>query len=161
MQPGPMQSMPTPFASVASASTGNSSHVPPASSVPAVGAETSDAEGQRYPPGVPAGATQPPAIAVGPPGQKMIVPPGQPGQLPPGAPGAAPSSMQAIITAQQRNNRIAPVAKPQGLDPVSLLEERENRYCSECCPKDFKYINAEVDVIIAFSYCYCLLLNKK
>lgn len=29
---------------------------------------------------------------------------------------------------QQKQNRIAPVAKPQGLDPIAILNERENRY---------------------------------
>src|ERR1041385_8416595 len=36
-----------------------------------------------------------------------------------------PASVQAAISMQQRNNRIAPVAKPQGLDPMTLLQERE------------------------------------
>ena len=26
-------------------------------------------------------------------------------------------------------NRLAPVAKPPGIDPQDLLQERENRYC--------------------------------
>lgn len=29
---------------------------------------------------------------------------------------------------QQKQNRITPVAKPGGLDPVIILQERENRY---------------------------------
>jgi hypothetical protein len=158
MQPGPLHSMPPPFPTAPSA-TGSSSQVPPAPSVPAAGAETNDTEGQRYTSGVPAGAGQPPAIA----GQKMIVPPGQPAQLPPGAPGAAPASMQAIITAQQRNNRIAPVAKPQGLDPVSLLEERENRYCLnylKCYNRGAKTCN-EIKMTEKIVCCLrSILLNK-
>lgn len=35
---------------------------------------------------------------------------------------------------QQKQNRITPVAKPGGLDPVIILQERENRYffCYVC-----------------------------
>jgi hypothetical protein len=29
---------------------------------------------------------------------------------------------------QSKQNKIAPVTKPQGLDPVVLLNERENRW---------------------------------
>ena len=36
-------------------------------------------------------------------------------------------SMQVMMTMQQKQNRITPVSKPQGLDPVELLDERENR----------------------------------
>ena len=46
----------------------------------------------------------------------------------PGGPaGSVTPSMQAMIQLQQKQNRIAPVAKPAGLDPVILLNERENR----------------------------------
>ncbi|KAK3584043.1 hypothetical protein CHS0354_018347 [Potamilus streckersoni] len=38
-----------------------------------------------------------------------------------------PPSVQAMMTMQQKQNRIAPVAKPTGLDPIELLNERENR----------------------------------
>lgn len=33
-----------------------------------------------------------------------------------------------IIQLQQKQNRITPIQKPQGLDPVELLQEREYRY---------------------------------
>lgn len=32
-----------------------------------------------------------------------------------------------MMAMQQKQNRIAPVAKPQGLDPIAILNERENR----------------------------------
>jgi SWI/SNF-related matrix-associated actin-dependent regulator of chromatin subfamily A protein 2/4 len=38
--------------------------------------------------------------------------------------------MQALMSMQQKQNRIAPVTKPVGLDPIELLNERENRYFS-------------------------------
>ncbi|XP_025109979.1 probable global transcription activator SNF2L2 [Pomacea canaliculata] len=38
-----------------------------------------------------------------------------------------PPSVQAMMAMQQKQNRIAPVAKPQGLDPIAVLGERENR----------------------------------
>ena len=56
------------------------------------------------------------------PAQKMYGPPGQPP-----VPSTFPASVQAVVAAQQRNNRIAPVNKPNGLDPLALLTERENR----------------------------------
>ncbi|XP_052257298.1 probable global transcription activator SNF2L2 isoform X2 [Dreissena polymorpha] len=39
----------------------------------------------------------------------------------------ATTSSQAMMTMQSRQNRIAPVTKPVGLDPIELLNERENR----------------------------------
>lgn len=44
---------------------------------------------------------------------------GQPQQMP---------SVQGAVALQQRNNKIAPVAKPAGLDPLILMQERENRF---------------------------------
>lgn len=37
-----------------------------------------------------------------------------------------PSSIQAMMT-MQKQSKIAPVAKPQGLNPIEILKERENR----------------------------------
>ncbi|RXN34108.1 putative global transcription activator SNF2L2 isoform X1 [Labeo rohita] len=44
-------------------------------------------------------------------------------QPPPG-----PGQPSLIIQLQQKQNRITPIQKPQGLDPVELLQEREYRY---------------------------------
>lgn len=33
-----------------------------------------------------------------------------------------------MLQMQQKQNRITPVQKPQGLDPVAILQEREYRY---------------------------------
>ncbi|ESN95813.1 hypothetical protein HELRODRAFT_86367 [Helobdella robusta] len=44
-------------------------------------------------------------------------------QVPP----PAIQSVQAAVAMQQRGNRIAPIAKPVGLDPLIMLQERENR----------------------------------
>ncbi|ESO94903.1 hypothetical protein LOTGIDRAFT_207958 [Lottia gigantea] len=38
-----------------------------------------------------------------------------------------PPSVQAMMALQQKQNRVAPVEKPKGLDPLELLNERENR----------------------------------
>lgn len=38
-----------------------------------------------------------------------------------------PSSLQAMMT-MQKQSKIAPVQKPQGLNPIDILNERENRY---------------------------------
>lgn len=43
-----------------------------------------------------------------------------------------PPSVQAMMTMQQKQNRLAPVAKPTGLDPIELLNERENRLVVFC-----------------------------
>lgn len=45
----------------------------------------------------------------------------------PQPPGQQGSSM---LQMQQKQNRITPVQKPQGLDPVAILQEREYRYVS-------------------------------
>lgn len=39
-----------------------------------------------------------------------------------------PGQTSLIIQLQQKQNRITPIQKPQGLDPVELLQEREYRY---------------------------------
>lgn len=36
-------------------------------------------------------------------------------------------STQVMMTLQQKQNRVSPVTKPQGIDPVEVLNERENR----------------------------------
>jgi len=82
------------------------------------GADTADSDAQRYQ-SVPGVGQQ---TSLSGPGQKMYGPPGQPP-----VPSTFPASVQAVVAAQQRNNRIAPVNKPNGLDPMTLLTERENR----------------------------------
>lgn len=83
-----------------------------------------DSENQRY--AVQPGTVGGPQVVMNQAGQKMPIP-GAPGQPPPPN---FPSSVQAVMSMQQRNNRIAPVNKPQGLDPLTLLQERENRVAS-------------------------------
>lgn len=60
-------------------------------------------------------------------GQLPQRPPGQQqGGSQAGPHGAAhPPSSQSVM--QQKQSKIAPVAKPQGLNPIDLLNERENR----------------------------------
>ncbi|KAL4236408.1 Transcription activator BRG1 [Mactra antiquata] len=68
----------------------------------------------------PASQTHPPGVG----GPTSTTPPQQktgPGGVPPNA------STQALMSMQQKQNRIAPVSKPAGLDPIELLNERENR----------------------------------
>ena len=94
--------------------------IPPGVAAPeAVEGDAQRVSGPPMPIGQPPAPAQPIGIS-GQPGQKMPLPSGQPP--------AFPSSVQAVMSMQQRNNRIAPVAKPQGLDPLTLLNERENRY---------------------------------
>ena len=61
--------------------------------------------------------------------------PGHPQQM--GAPSQGPMPPQQQQTPQQQSqalsaiskqNKIAPVAKPAGLDPLEMLKERENRF---------------------------------
>ncbi|XP_070196110.1 probable global transcription activator SNF2L2 [Littorina saxatilis] len=59
------------------------------------------------------------------PQQPMQQPP-QPQPMQPQQP-QPPPSVQAMMAMQQKQNRIAPVSKPQGLDPITILQERENR----------------------------------
>ena len=83
-------------------------------------ADAGEPDTQRYQ--TAPGMAQPQQPSVSGPGQKMYGPPGQPP-----VPGTFPASLQAVVAAQQRNNKIAPVNKPNGLDPMALLTERENR----------------------------------
>lgn len=59
----------------------------------------------------PPAAAQPPAAAV-------------PG---PSVPQPAPGQPSPILQLQQKQSRISPIQKPQGLDPVEILQEREYR----------------------------------
>ena len=78
-------------------------------------------------------------------------PPRMPSTQPP-----PPPSVQVMMAMQQKQNRIAPVTKPQGLDPVELLKEREHRYlwCSLllCCIHCVPPIIA-IRCFIALVYC--------
>ena len=74
-------------------------------------------------PGVPAGPGQPPK---GPPtGAPGAQPPT--GQQPVGAPGQTQKPQAQMVPGQNKPNRITPITKPGGIDPVTLLHERENR----------------------------------
>ena len=106
MQRGGMHPVQQPSFPNASAGSGHSA------------ADAAESDAQRYQ-SAPAVGQQPSAPG---PGQKMYGPPGQPP-----VPSTFPASVQAVVAAQQRNNRIAPVNKPNGLDPMALLTERENR----------------------------------
>uniref|UniRef100_A0A8C7NNY9 SWI/SNF related BAF chromatin remodeling complex subunit ATPase 2 n=1 Tax=Oncorhynchus mykiss TaxID=8022 RepID=A0A8C7NNY9_ONCMY len=73
--------------------------------------------------------------------QKLLAPPpsGRPSPAPPQAPPPGPMSGPSIthqpqgqqpspvITLQQKQNRVTPIQKPQGLDPTEILQEREYR----------------------------------
>lgn len=72
--------------------------------------------------------------------QKLSVPPpsGRPSPAPPVAPPSValpgpsvpqptPGQPAPIVQLQQKQNRISPIQKPQGLDPVEILQEREYR----------------------------------
>lgn len=72
--------------------------------------------------------------------QKLAVPPpsGRPSPAPPAAQPAAalpgpsvpqptPGQPSPVVQLQQKQNRISPIQKPQGLDPVEILQEREYR----------------------------------
>ncbi|KAM6329455.1 putative global transcription activator SNF2L2 isoform 3-T7 [Alca torda] len=72
--------------------------------------------------------------------QKLPAPPpsGRPSPAPPAAqpatampgpsvPQPPPGQPSPIVQLQQKQNRISPIQKPQGLDPVEILQEREYR----------------------------------
>uniref|UniRef100_A0A8C3MS65 Uncharacterized protein n=1 Tax=Geospiza parvula TaxID=87175 RepID=A0A8C3MS65_GEOPR len=99
----------------------------------------------------PAGAAQGPGQAPGagpPPGgplsaaapggapQKLLPPPpaGRPSPVPPAVPPASPGplrprrgSRRPALPMHPKQNRITPIQKPRGLDPVEILQEREYR----------------------------------
>lgn len=45
----------------------------------------------------------------------------------PSVPQPPPGQPSPIVQLQQKQNRISPIQKPQGLDPVEILQEREYR----------------------------------
>lgn len=55
--------------------------------------------------------------------------PGPPGPMPGGSAAPHPQGQQVspMLQMQQKQNRITPIQKPQGLDPVGILQEREHR----------------------------------
>lgn len=61
------------------------------------------------------------------PSGPSVGPSPQPAQPPPPSQPPPPPSVQAMISMQQKQNRIAPVAKPVGIDPIETLKEREHR----------------------------------
>ena len=80
----------------------------------------------------PGGPSRYPMPPSGQPPQASM-PPIQPGQPPqrmpqPPQPPAQPMTLQAAMQMQQKQNRLAPVEKPQGIDPIEILQERENRW---------------------------------
>lgn len=90
----------------------------------------------------PTSQTQPPGTS----GPSSTTPPQQkpgPGGVPPNA------STQALMTMQQKQNRIAPVSKPAGLDPIELLNERENRY--NFCVYHLTYLFLTVTYLLLLS----------
>ncbi|XP_062455028.1 probable global transcription activator SNF2L2 isoform X3 [Rhea pennata] len=83
---------------------------------------------------------QAPDMSVSSAPQKLAAPPpsGRPSPAPPAAQPAAampgpsvpqppPGQPSPIVQLQQKQNRISPIQKPQGLDPVEILQEREYR----------------------------------
>uniref|UniRef100_A0A8C3MKU6 Uncharacterized protein n=1 Tax=Geospiza parvula TaxID=87175 RepID=A0A8C3MKU6_GEOPR len=83
----------------------------------------------------PAGAAQGPGQAPG-AGPKLLPPPpaGRPSPVPPAVPPASPGplrprrgSRRPALPMHPKQNRITPIQKPRGLDPVEILQEREYR----------------------------------
>lgn len=61
------------------------------------------------------------------PGPQMAGPPNAgPGGTP--RPGAQPPQQQQPQQPGAKTNRVTSIAKPAGLDPLLILQERENRY---------------------------------
>ncbi|XP_076856974.1 putative global transcription activator SNF2L2 isoform X2 [Brachyhypopomus gauderio] len=78
------------------------------------------------PPQTPAAITQPmPSSSITP--QPQPPPQQPPPQQPQPQQQQGPGQSSLIIQLQQKQNRITPIQKPQGLDPVELLQEREYR----------------------------------
>jgi SWI/SNF-related matrix-associated actin-dependent regulator of chromatin subfamily A member 2/4 len=80
------------------------------------------------PPMQPGAQGKPP---MGPAGAAVPVDPSKPGQAQPARPNSQPQSPRAGAPAGQQpigsKNRVTTIAKPQGLDPIIILNERENR----------------------------------
>lgn len=83
---------------------------------------------------------QAPDLSVSNAQQKLPAPPpsGRPSPAPnaaqpaaampgPSVPQPPPGQPSPIVQLQQKQNRISPIQKPQGLDPVEILQEREYR----------------------------------
>lgn len=51
----------------------------------------------------------------------------QPPSTSPQTHGQNKTSSQALVAPTQKQNRLTPLEKPAGLDPILLLNERENR----------------------------------
>ncbi|XP_025915764.1 probable global transcription activator SNF2L2 isoform X4 [Apteryx rowi] len=86
------------------------------------------------------GRGQAPDMSVSSAPQKLAAPPpsGRPSPAPaaaqpaaampgPSVPQPPPGQPSPIVQLQQKQNRISPIQKPQGLDPVEILQEREYR----------------------------------
>lgn len=74
---------------------------------------------QKLPVPAPSGRPSPAPPAAAPPPAAAV-----PG---PSVPQPAPGQPSPILQLQQKQSRISPVQKPQGLDPVEILQEREYR----------------------------------
>lgn len=76
-------------------------------------------------------STTPQKLAVPPPSGRPSPAPAatQPSAVMPGPSVPQPAAVQPspIVPLQQKQNRISPIQKPQGLDPVEILQEREYR----------------------------------
>ena len=117
---------------------------PPGSNQAAYGRPGSMPPGGVGPPNTQAPPSQPiPAMGGPRPGQPM----GPGGQLAPNQPGG-PTAGTGATTGPPgvKPNRITPIAKPVGVDPVTLLQERENRLAARVAhriskPIFFKSLN--------------------
>jgi SWI/SNF-related matrix-associated actin-dependent regulator of chromatin subfamily A protein 2/4 len=65
---------------------------------------------------------------MGPSMQQQQQQPPHPQQQPQQGPQQQHTLQQSMqIQMHQKQNRITPIAKPQGIDPIEILKERENR----------------------------------
>lgn len=97
---------------------------------------------QKLIPPQPTGRPSPAPPSV-PPAASPVMPPqtqspGQPAQLPP-------------MMLHQKQNRITPIQKPRGLDPVEILQEREYRWGGER--------RRDVELGNSWSFCFRSVIN--
>ncbi|XP_071953036.1 probable global transcription activator SNF2L2 [Antedon mediterranea] len=128
----PMQSLQRPPPGMGGPPTQATQQPPPASSSQN-SVRTPTPPASQVPPWMPKGPPTPrqqssPAPKSGPPPVHPIQPP----KTPQGAPKSdqKPQNLTTVMLMQPKQNRLVPVAKPQGIDPLTILHERENRISS-------------------------------
>jgi SWI/SNF-related matrix-associated actin-dependent regulator of chromatin subfamily A protein 2/4 len=91
------------------------------------------------------GVQQPPTSGAVPGGPKPPTAAGPQGPQQPGS-GQAQKSQAQMMPGQNKPNRITPISKPGGIDPITLLNERENRLSSRVAHRIDELSNLPVNM---------------